>query len=103
MRAVSEVMDRMAEEKRALWRVEPCDDCGSMKPLGAKYHAPLMRTVDVNNPVHPRCKHGVPYYRTCRRVVPPPCCWNDRIAGPTGATPRAGAQARLDAFMEKQR
>jgi hypothetical protein len=74
MRSVSEIMDRMAEKGRAPWKVEPCKDCGSMKPKGAKHHAPLLRTVDVNNPTHPRCKHGVPHYRTCRRVVPPPCC-----------------------------
>lgn len=55
-------------------RVEKCDDCGSMKPLGAVLHAPLMRSSDIDDPEHPRCKHGVPYYRTCRRVIPPPCC-----------------------------
>lgn len=74
MKAVSEIMDQMAAEGRALWKVEKCTDCGSMKPKGERYHAPLLRTVDVNDPKHPRCKHGVPYYRTCRRVAPPPCC-----------------------------
>jgi hypothetical protein len=84
-------------------KVEPCEDCGSMKPLGAKHHAPLMRMSDVGDASHPRCQHGTPHYRTCRRVIPPPCCWGDYKASPSGAMPRPEAKARLQKFMETQR
>lgn len=73
MKSTAEVMDAVPNPR---WKVEPCEDCGSMKPRGARYHAPLMHSADVADASHPRCKHGTPYYRTCRRVVPPPCCWD---------------------------
>lgn len=80
-------------------KVEPCEDCGSMKPRGARLHAPLLHGADVSNPEHPRCKHGRPYLRTCRRVMPPECCWADYKPSPSGATPRAAAEQRLQAFL----
>ena len=73
MKSSSEVMDAVPNPR---WKVETCEDCGSMKPRGARYHAPLMHSADVADASHPRCKHGTPYYRTCRKVVSPPCCWD---------------------------
>lgn len=54
-------------------KVEKCPDCGSMRPAGARYHAPLLRTREA-----PHCQHGTPYYTACvgQRVLPP-CCWDE--------------------------
>jgi hypothetical protein len=56
-------------------KVEPCAKCGSMKPLGARYHAPLLLTVD-----DVRCKHGLSHWDDCAGRIPPPCCWDEDVS-----------------------
>lgn len=74
-------------------KVEQCPRCPTMKPIGARFHAPLLLHRD-----DMKCKHGVTYWSDCAGRIPPPCCWNDYKAAPTGDTPRDEAQARLAAF-----
>lgn len=58
-------------------KVEPCPACGSKKPLGAKYHAPLLPRAAVDDPTWPECQeHGRKFYVGCTgEHVPPSCCW----------------------------
>lgn len=52
-------------------KVEPCPDCRSMKPAGARNHAALL--LDRSGAV---CQHGqLPRFNCVGRSVPPPCCW----------------------------
>jgi hypothetical protein len=80
----------MSEERV---KVEPCPRCPTMKPRGSRYHAPLLLVVDGL-----RCQHGAVYWCDCAGRIPPPCCWGDYRAAPTGATPRSEAKSRLSAF-----
>jgi hypothetical protein len=42
-----------------------------MKPIGALYHAPLLRERD-----EMRCQHGATYLTDCSGRIPPRCCWD---------------------------
>lgn len=47
--------------------------CGTMRPVGARYHAALL--VDHSGA---KCQHGQPPRFNCvGRSVPPPCCWSE--------------------------
>lgn len=81
---------------RAPPKVERCHDCGSMKAAGTRYHGAYLREHDGL-----KCKHGKVYWTACKGRVPPPCCWGDYKAGPTGTTVRGDAEARLAAFEAK--
>lgn len=51
-------------------KVTKCEHCGTMRPIGARYHAAMLRERD-----DLLCGHGNVYWSDCKGRIPPPCCW----------------------------